>query len=95
MHLLGLFDVLVKRRSIGAAVSCYLRLNAFASLGSCHACYHPCYIPCLFFFSFIFSLSLFSAYSAYFYGSSDQDWHSSIGVEYVTPRHSAHAEGQW
>jgi len=48
-----------------------------------------------FFFSFTFSLSLFSAYSAYFYGSSDQDWHSSIGVEYVTPRHSAHAEGQW
>ena len=48
-----------------------------------------------FFFSFTFSLSLFSAYSVYFYGSSDQDWHSSIGVEYVTPRHSAHAEGQW
>lgn len=48
-----------------------------------------------FFFSFTFSLSLFSAYSAYFYGSSDQDWHSSIGVEYVTPRHRAHAEGQW
>lgn len=48
-----------------------------------------------FFFSFTFSLSLFYAYSAYFYGSSDQDWHSSIGVEYVTPRHSAHAEGQW
>ena len=46
-----------------------------------------------FFFSFLFSLSQFSAYSAYFYGSSDQDWHSSIGVEYVTPRHSAHAEG--
>lgn len=48
-----------------------------------------------FFFSFTFSLSLFYAYSAYFYGSSDQDWHSSIGVEYVTPRHRAHAEGQW
>ena len=48
-----------------------------------------------FFFSFTFSLSLFSSYSVYFYGSSDQDWHSSIGVEYVTPRHSAHAEGQW
>jgi len=42
-----------------------------------------------------FSLSLFSSYSAYFYGSSDQDWHSSIGVEYVTPRHRAHAEGLW
>lgn len=48
-----------------------------------------------FFFSFTFSLSLFSSYSVYFYGSSDQDWHSSIGVEYVTPRHRAHAEGLW
>ena len=67
MHLHGLSDVLVKRRSIGAAVSCYLRLNAFASLGSCHACYHPCYTSRLFALFLSLCLSVYLSLSLSLY----------------------------